>query len=919
MQTTQDATAAGSWPAWSSDDGYEQLAGYVNVRTLEGLDLIAFEAEKRRLLALEERGGKVADANHATAAELFGRLASKAYRYVNEPWSTSERQGVRHARWIDRSGGTCLDFALLLATMAFEAEIAPIVVLGKGRIEGGDDHAFLLLDLERRWGERGTASSGWSADLAGGFRSFAGKLPPSFNDALANGRLVPVDATAATAGPSSTFEDAIERGRKELTAFDDLVLVDVLHQLTHGIEAFPPPHPQASPAISRSLPSFPVFKHYASRSKLEQQLQEISGRVVLWGRQGTGKSMLAHQLAASKADGCGWFLAATDASTLVTALAHAFARENARDAVDLEDDATRKDYASSAVKALNDAPEPWVVVLDNANGDPAELAPWLPSPSRQRDQLLIVTTTNAEWRSRPDVLDVGVTELDDPDVLEEIGDPRLVRLSRGRPLLANSFARLQAATEGLSTDLDALLARDDVTDADGPRVLWQEVHSRLDPATEATAWLLAWLPPDQVPVALLAELRGSHDHGVERLEQLGLVSFQGARDVVGIHRLYVAAIRETLRERHDDRLASILTVLGSKAGLEHLDKRGDRATVVEIAYQLQEDSAAASSTRRLAPALREAARLQELHGMVADSSRTYDELATRLEAELGIPPGSATAGDLPPPSDLDDLLADALHGRARAPYQNPTSDRETMERVLADCRRAVALKERLAESLDGDERKEAKIGAARSRALVGLIQRQLARLLPEDEARAELEAALEVIERSADERREYLGDDSPEVARSVFNLGGSRIGLAQRDAPERVAHHLDHAAEAYGQALATRLRIYPRKVHPHIAACRNGLALVAYYRAILQPGLDEQQRVKSLRDATVEAERALHDREDLDGLLDGPDTTKSGALLAKILLARQELAKSGRRSTDVAAEAEQEIARLTALRVTEQG
>jgi hypothetical protein len=912
MQTTQDThdgTAANRWPTWSGDQGYETLARYVNEQTLEGLDLLAFDAEQRRLAVLKRSGGKLVDANRPTAADLYGRLAAKTYRYVNEPWSTAAAQGVRHARWIDRSGGTCLDFTLLFATMAFEAEIAPIVVVGRHRIGGGDDHAFLLLDLERRWGERATGP-GWAAELAGGVGRFGGKLPPSFDDALATGGLLPIDPTAASSRQPSTFDEAIAAGRRLLTEFDDLVLVDILQARAGIDDVYPSPPPdQESPAISRSLPSFPVFKRYPSRADLEQRLAAANGLVVLWGRQGTGKSMLAHHLAASKADGCGWFLPATDASTLVAALAHAYARENALDPADLEqDDATRKDYAASAVRTLNDAAEPWVVVLDNANGDPAELAPWLPRPSRQRGQLLIVTTTNEEWRGRRDALDEEVRALEDQDLLDEMGDARLVELCGGRPLLANSFARLLAAAGGLFSDLDAVVGPDGITDADGPRVLWQEVHSHLDAATETTAWLLAWLPPDHVPIELLSKLRGGADHGVERLEELGLVSFQGTQDVVGIHRLYVDAIRETLQQRHDDRLGSILTVLESDAGLQHLDELGDRATVVQIAKQLRQDYDAAASARPLAPALREAARLQELHGMVAESSSTYDVVATRLAGELGIQPEAATLDELPPASDLDGLLADCLHGRARAPYQNPRSGQPAMERALADCRLAVALKERIGDNL----------GAARSRALVGLIQRQLARFLPEDEARGELEAALEMIEQSAQERRTYLGDDSPEVARSVFNLGGSRIGLAQRDGPERVAHHLDRAAKAYGEALATRLRIYPRKVHPHIAACRNGLALVAYYRAILQPGLAEQQRVENLRAATVEAERALDDRQDLDGLLDGADSAKSAALLAKILLARQELARSGQRSADVAADAEREIARLTALRAIEQ-
>lgn len=893
------------WPAWSRhNDGYATLAKYVSPLSIRGLALVDLDAVER-----QGRGGR--RANRARVQLLYERLRRNRYAYQLEPW-VSEGQRIRDARWIDRSGGTCIDFAVLFATMCVEAGLAPILVIRDNW--QGPHHAFVLLDLARE----NLAKE--LPETPGGLGAFEHELPGGLETRIENGDVLPVDCTRANRVDGFSFEEAVVEGEKQLQGFARLHLVDVVHLQRSGEEPYGPP-PKVTPVISRFLPPSSHFTEYPSRAEFVEQVRSARGRLVLWGPQGTGKSMLAHHIAASHSGGCGWFLAASDASTLITSLASAQARENALPAIDELSDSDRRELAATAVSYLNEAPEPWVVVLDNANCDPAELGPWLPDPSRERDQLLVITTTNDAW----DLSGIRFEELgrlSDADVLADIGAPELVSIARGRPLLSKSFGRLLAEVGPdfafAPADSAATSADREPDETQGPRLLWETARDHVGPKAVETAWLLAWLPPDEVPVEVLERLHPGAGDAVDDLVGMGLVSYRSsdageAGQAVSIHRLYVDAIRTDLQARDEVRHRSMITVLGHPDARDHLDQRGDQATIGALVTDLVGDYARApAGGGELASAVRYAARLQELHGQIAASAQTYDLVAGRLLDELGIDPAHeaswpAVGDEVPDHKDDHDVLAECLHGRARASFQQAGHD-ETLSAALTDCRLAVRLREVW----------DDKLGAARSRALVGLIQRKQAANLDGEESRRALVAALDVIETSANERRELLGEAHPEVARSIFNLGGSYLLLAKTDDPERIKDHLDHAWDAYDAAYKIRLDVYQRKEkHPHVAACRNGKALVWYYRAVLQPGLDDVERVTCLREATDEAREALRVRTELDGRLDGSDSAKSTSLLAKILLVRYQMASAAGEAADVARETADELNRLALVRAGE--
>lgn len=127
-------------------------------------------------------------------------------------------------------------------------------------------------------------------------------------------------------------------------------------------------------------------------------LKEDAGTVVLIAPQGQGKSMAARQLIREAPFGAGWFLNASEPQTLIGSLADADQAEHNADAAGLES-ADRKGFHDRARAHLNEVDGRWIVVLDNADGDPTKLTPLLPIPGDR--QLLLVTTTNREWAHVP--------------------------------------------------------------------------------------------------------------------------------------------------------------------------------------------------------------------------------------------------------------------------------------------------------------------------------------------------------------------------------------------------------------------------------------------------------------------------------------------------------------------------------------
>ena len=78
--------------------------------------------------------------------------------------------------------------------------------------------------------------------------------------------------------------------------------------------------------------------------------------------------MIAHHIAVAADLGCGWMLNATDAETLRKSLAQAAAAEQSAQA-ELADPAAMRALVSEALRRLNTSEAPWVVVLDNCDGD----------------------------------------------------------------------------------------------------------------------------------------------------------------------------------------------------------------------------------------------------------------------------------------------------------------------------------------------------------------------------------------------------------------------------------------------------------------------------------------------------------------------------------------------------------------------
>jgi hypothetical protein len=156
----------------------------------------------------------------------------------------------------------------------------------------------------------------------------------------------------------------------------------------------------ARPVIYPKLPSIPSFVEYGSRQEVRATLAGLRGIVVLYGASGVGKSTLAAMLAREADEGSGWFLNASAQSTLTAALATAELAERGGSTDSLES-ADLTANANAARLRLKQSPGPWVVVLDNADLEPVQL-PGLPEVDVSRGQLLLVTTTEASWRSRAD-------------------------------------------------------------------------------------------------------------------------------------------------------------------------------------------------------------------------------------------------------------------------------------------------------------------------------------------------------------------------------------------------------------------------------------------------------------------------------------------------------------------------------------
>lgn len=845
------------WPVWTLEDGLAALACYVAPEALWHLGLVV------------ERDPD--DSDPAVARRLFDRLREQRIRYALEPRiAIGNAQLIRHpALLIQDRVGTCLDIATTYAAMCQGEHVASLLAVTR-------DHAFVVITPGRfrddpqalspfaLGSDRVTAERERPTAEPGVSRSD----PESLERALDEGSILAIDCVAAVEG-GGDFDAAVASGRN-LCLNSAVALVDGpwLHRHVSGPLDPPADRPSIRPHVPARGHRFDI---YDSRREIVDGLGERSGILVLLGPSGTGKSMIAQHLARTAPLGAGWFLDASEPQALIKSLAEAELRErderpSAVERLDREGD------AENARERLREMTDRWVVVLDNADGDPGKLRRWMPQPAAR--QLLLITTTNEAWTELPGPTICRLSPLGDEEIAAGLpggGGDQLVELIHGRPLVLDAFRRfIDAVPAGAARLAEHAGATGHLPEElRGPAALWGALRRSpgFGERELRLSALAAYLPPDHQPVSALGELLPGAPTAARLLDERGLLTLAGLEDdsdedraVIRMHRLFGGAIRADLEASAPELCdETVLRVTTDAAARRLLDTRGDLATVSRLEERLVRiDDTAAGESLELGIALHGIAGLLELHSQTRRSGEAYRRAQQRLGA--GHP----------------ELLADCLHGRARTVNQQHADD----EAML---RQAVEWAKTARRTLIDAQGESANTG--RYLAMQGLLMQKLASFPREGETELELlYEALTVIE-EADALRGGRADvDEAERARSHFNLAGIRIRLA-RSEPTHASTHLDRAHDVYEDVKARRSVLYGRDVHPHIAACVLGVGYVDYYRALLVPAT-RSQRTAWLRGATDRAYEALGQREAMEGSNDLEEVAKCTRFLAKVALAR---------------------------------
>ena len=861
----------GPWPVWEPDQegGLPSLVRYVSTDAIRDLGLMPKDVVFNG--GGSERGREV-------ARKLYQSMASAGLTYGLETWSPGRvGQRIRDARRVRSDKGTCLDLTVLFAAMCVQAQLRPILALAQGDT---GNHAFVIVDLRAPLNDIDGLPGVFLPTLDRGvYRLSLGATLP--------GDLRAIDVTAAAADESgrgnASFDDACVRGAAAWTSggYDRIDLVDVKTvRVSAQYTELPRPDEGQSPPISTRLPDMPPFENFTSRQGIVSRLERLRGSIVIYGKPGMGKSMLAHHRALAADHGYGWFLTASDRDTLTTSLALAEAAERGRSAPGLGR-IDRSELARDALTRLQHAAVPWVVVLDNANQAPSsDLLSFVPRPTRD-DQTLIVTTTAPEWgqgawASGRHVQCINVGPLDTQDVARWV-PTELHEVVDGSPLVMDALQRCLS-------DSDEADLPHDVQSMSGPQLVWELVQRRTtgDAHCRALAELVAWLPAELTPVAKLCEILGDvAGDAVERLIDLGLLSGSRSGEIL-MHRLFGQVIRQG--RAFDIRAVDLphtapafIAVTATPRARELLTTRSAAADLETLCDAITGWQPTADQERLAGLALRGLGRAFELRGRVEMSAKVFAAALDRLPTEDNV------------------SVVECLVGRARWTNENANASRDEIEAAMRWVNAAI---ERSSE----DRRDYNPIRYEGARAMLGLLLRKLARTIPDRAHRKELlEEAHRILLASKNNRQHIyksrgIQDDS-NLDRAQFNLGGIYVDLAQLSDPAEAAKYLDEAWATYDQVRRVRVKRYgrnPTYAHPHIAACTAGLALTDYYRALIGTHADGrtadlQQRMDWLRSATKNIYESLMDREHLAGELDGNDCNKSIDVLLKVLQARRAL------------------------------
>lgn len=871
------------------------------------------------------------DAGTDRAKRLYNQLLARRIPYSREPWNPVPYGSAEEARY--GSGGalqrvrppnetmqgpaTCLDLALVLAGMALSADMRPFIGLQSTPVL----HALIVLPVQRgrsRQGaedvgppgftERATEPGVWDLTRPDGL-SFGGRTDWLVVD-VARAAWIPKSSGDRGGQP---FDKA---KRDRLASFDqEWTLIDVDRVRRTPLEPYVAPIGRSVPAIYGYLPALRSFIDYPTRQELLRDLDHKvgpelpPGTILLYGEPGRGKSMLAHRIAVAADHGCGWFLNATDDKILTRSLAQAERQEmgNRGEAapgggVDTIDD---RALASAALRRLRASDEPWVVVLDNCDSQPTPgLRELIPRP-RINGQFVVITTTNQDWQQQ------AVTAGWSPHQLPPLEEKDLAILGlRGgehgtaydTPLIAQALAALQ---ERAGAVLPASAGND------GTAVVWHllRLSECRRPEVGQVARLLAWCPPEPMDPELLGKITGC-DRGIEASERLAELSFvsssrDGDRLMIQLHRLFAAAVRrQTWRDNPAMAADIIYRLITAEAGRRIFIEATDSRALGRL--EREDDTGEGGDVPRAAGVFANQAQagllwnslghIRERRGPVADSGPHFGEALRYLD-----------------PDAYPYEVAESMIGQARVVFQN---DQSSLDQLAAASERVREARDLLAGLKDLDARQLREQGNA----LFWLNARKLAGR--ERNPRNRQRMLTEITEQlwlSYEERlRLARGQDSgvidrktpPQPAddlgpeRAYYNLAGTYIDLAKvhfelagaeaygsegyRELLARTSDDLAASRTVYQHVRRLREIRYRGQPHPHLAACVQGEAFVAYYRATL---LGENGALMESFELTTEAMRQRQEvargQDELSSptVLRNGDVRKSAKFMMKVAIA----------------------------------
>ena len=900
------------WPDWHA--GKERVA--------EAAELVRYvdQSYTRGRVPADCLGPWVShESGRERACHLYEALRASRIPYAHEPWNPVSMdpdggpapQRIRGPNETFQGPATCLDLALVFAGMAMAAGLRPLLAVGSG----AQPHALVILDVARElsaralegiapegfaeahgvpgvWTVTAGDSEGWIAGTTERDWHVVDVSLAAWSDADPDGK--PYGEARWNVGQLLTEER--DRQVRHWTLADvDRVRTE---QARAGLPPYTPPIGRSIPAIHGYLPALPAFTDFGSRAAFHKSLRgtvspsQPGAILVLQGEAGLGKSMMAHHLATGADSGCGWFLNATDTKVLTTSLAQAENEEKAQrgerpgasgGSADLADD---RALASAALDRLREAERPWVVVLDNCESDPdaSGLLGLVPQPHAP-GQFVIVTTTRASWLEyarRHGWRCEEMPGLTEEDLVKQLLLPDgLEDAIAGRPLIAGTLASLRDYGCELSESVGQ----------DGPALVWDLLRtSRCAPEGIRLAQLLAWCPPEPMDVPRLQAAAGLDPASASHRALVALrfvtpVSGQvvqgrhedQAAEAVQMHRLFAAAVREWTWENEPETAADLVaSLLTSEAGRGLFLDAADTSALGRL-----EHSPVTEGSVRDDHEPGDAARAA---GVLADRSRAgllwygLGRVRERRGPVRESAPHFAAANRLLDAVSYPFEVAEGLIGQVRVIYQDDAATTEELIAARADVPEARRL---LEPRTDTESRQLSEQGNA----LAWLITRKLTgkeRDLVRREAT--LTEVLDNLWASYERRRRILRPDhypaektAPEPddelgsERAYFNLAGVYIQLAKVHASlarphgsNQIAEDLDEAAQVYEAVRALRERRYNGRPHPHVAACVQGQALVAYYRAVLLG--QEGQMAEALRFAA----EAMEQRRKVAAGLAGP-------------------------------------------------